>query len=156
MEPSGAVASTRRAPPRSITLQPFDLRTAFAVERRLLPALLLLAVLTTFAALGAGAGAWVFAWLALAAVNAAVRFMVATSCVDSRIAVAPDSTSGRTYLGTAIADLLLWAAMFVLVPKPAIFLGGSGAYAASGAVLFGALSYGGWPRVWTLYVAAWI
>ena len=156
MEPSGAVATARTAPPRSLTPQSFDLRIAFAVERRLLPALLLLAVLTTFVAMGAGAGPWAFAWLALAAANAAVRFMVATSAADSRIVVSPGSTSGRAYLGTAIADLVLWAAMFTLVPKPAIFLGGSGAYAASGAVLFGALSYGGWPRVWTFYVAAWI
>lgn len=156
MEPSGAVPTARRAPPRSITSQSFDLRTAFAVERRLLPALLLLAVLTTFVALGAGAGPWAFAWLALAAANAAVRFMIATSFVDSRVAVAPDSAPGRAYLGTAVADLVLWAAMLALVPKPAIFFGGSGAYAASGAVLFGALSYGGWPRVWTLYIAAWI
>ncbi|HET9024771.1 MAG TPA: diguanylate cyclase [Burkholderiaceae bacterium] len=106
--------------------------------------------------MGAGAGAWAFAWLALAAANAAVRFLVASAHVDARIAVGPESTPGRTYLGTALADLVLWAAMFALIPKPALFLAGSGAYAASGAVLFGALSYGGWPRVWTFYVAAWI
>ena len=36
------------------------------------------------------------------------------------------------------------------------FLAGAGAFAACGAVLLGALSFGGWPRVWTLFVAAWV
>lgn len=156
METSGAVATARRANPRAITSRPFDLRSAFAVERRLLPALLLLAVLASFAAMIAGAGAWAIAWLALAAANTAARFMVATTHVDARTVLGPESTAGRAYLATAVADVVLWAALFALVPAPVKFLAGAGAFAAGGAVLLGALSFGGWPRVWTLYVAAWV
>jgi len=156
MDSSGAPAAVRRAPLRSSSSPVFDLRAAFAVERRLLPALLLLAVLTTFAAVAAGAGNWAFGWLALAALNAAARFLIATHNADMRVRVAPDSASGRAYLATAVADLALWALMIALVPRPAVFLGGSGAYAAAGAVLFGALSYGGWARVWSLYVLGWV
>ncbi|HEX5638314.1 MAG TPA: diguanylate cyclase [Burkholderiaceae bacterium] len=156
MEHSGAVGSSRKAPPRSITPELFDLRTSFAVERRLMPALLLLAVLTSFAAMGAGADAFALGWLALAAVNAAIRFLVATTHVDAKYIVVPESSGGRLYFWTAVADLVLWAAMLALVPKPAVFLAGSGGFAAVGAVLMGALSYGGWPRVWTFYVAAWV
>ena len=126
------------------------------MERRLLPALLLLGVLTAFSAMVAGADGLAIGWLALYAVNGAARFLVATIHVDSKYPVNPASTAGHTYLATAVADLLLWAALLAIVPKATFFLGGSGAYAAAGAVLLAALSYGGWPRVWTFYVAAWI
>jgi diguanylate cyclase (GGDEF)-like protein/PAS domain S-box-containing protein len=134
----------------------FDLRTPFAIERRLLPAQLLLAVVTALAAMGAGTEALALGWLALAASNAAARYLIATIHVDARYIVVPESAAGRAYLGTAIADILLWATLFALVSKPAVFLTGAGAYAAGGAVLLAALSYGGWPRVWTFYVAAWV
>ena len=156
MEPSGALASTRKARLRSESQDPFDLRTPFLVELRLLPALLLLVVLTTFAAMGAGADALALGWLALSAVNAAVRFLIATTHSDAKYPVIAESTAGRAYLATALADLALWAAMMAVVPKPAIFLAGSGGFAAAGAVLLASLSYGGWPRVWTFYVAAWV
>lgn len=102
MEHSGAAGISRKAPPRSSTPELFDLRTSFAVERRLLPGLLLLAVLTGFAAMGAGADALALGWLALAALNAAARFLVATTHVDAKYIVVPESTgvgctSGRRW-----------------------------------------------------------
>ena len=130
MQSSGALAPARRALLRSHTADPFDLRTAFAVERRLLPALLLLALLTAFSTIGAGADAVAIGWLALAAVNAAIRFLVATTHVDSAHRVDPSSSAGKTYLATALVDLLLWAGLFLLVPRPSVFLGGPGAFAA--------------------------
>ena len=107
MEHSGAVGNPRKAPPRTVTPELFDLRTSFAVERRLMPALLLLAVLTGFSAMGAGAAALALGWLALAAVNAAARFLVATTHVDAKYIVVPESTGGRLYFWTAVADLML-------------------------------------------------
>ena len=55
-----------------------------------------------------------------------------------------------------MAEVTLWAVLLALVPNPQHFVAGPGAFAASGAVLLAALSFGGWPRVWTFYVAAWV
>jgi diguanylate cyclase (GGDEF)-like protein/PAS domain S-box-containing protein len=156
MPSSGASATVRRAPSRSRSAEVFDLRIPFAVEHRLLPALLLLAVLTAFSALAAGADARAIGWLALAATNAAARYLVATIHVDAKRPVDPRSAAGRAYLATAVGDLLLWGILLAIVPNATFFVGGPGAYAAVGAVLLAALSYGGWPRVWTFYVATWV
>jgi diguanylate cyclase (GGDEF)-like protein/PAS domain S-box-containing protein len=156
MEPSGASTIARRAHYRSPVPERFDLRVPFAAERRLLPALLLVAALGGLGAISIGADALGLGWMALAAVNAAIRFLVATEHVDARRPIDADSGAGRLYLATAMADMLLWAGLLALVPKPGALLAGPTGYAAAGAVLLSALSYGGWPRVWTFYVAAWI
>jgi diguanylate cyclase (GGDEF)-like protein/PAS domain S-box-containing protein len=155
MEPSGVALTARRALTHSPTAELFDLRIPFAAERRLLPALLLIAALGAFAAMTAGADAVALGWLALAAVNAAIRYVIATAHSEARRPVDPAGNIGRLYLATTIADVLLWAGLIAVVPKPGVFLNGAGAFAAGGAVLLAALSYGGWPRVWTFYVAAW-
>ena len=129
---------------------------AFAAERRLLPALLLVAAIAAFASMRAGANALALAWLALFGVNAAIRFLIATEYAPARSAVLAESRAGTIYRATAIADIVLWALMFALVPQAAVFLSGPAGYAAAGAVLLAALSYGGWPRIWTFYVLAWI
>lgn len=134
----------------------FDLRVAFAAERRLLPALLLVGLVAAFAAQRAGADFFALAWLALYGVNAALRFLVATEYATARGAVRADSRGGKIYLATAIADVALWALLLAWVPQPAVFVAGPGVYAAAGGVLLGALSYGGWPRIWTFYVLAWV
>ena len=138
MEHSGAVGKSRKAPPRSITPELFDLRTSFAVERRLLPALLLLAVLTSFAAMGAGADA-LGARLAGAGGGQRGHPLPASRPRTSTPGTSsfPNRRGGRLYFWTAVADLVLWAAMLALVPKPAVFLAGSGGFAAAGAVLHG-------------------
>ncbi len=134
----------------------FDLRVAFAAERRLLPALLLIGLVAAFAAMRAGANALALAWLALYGVNAAIRFLIATEYATASREVSAETRGGKIYLATAVADVVLWTLMLALVPNAAAFVAGPGAYAAAGAVLLGALSYGGWPRVWTFYVLAWV
>lgn len=151
---SGAAPGTRRLATQAERV--FDLRVAFAAERRLLPALLLVALLAAVGSMSAGTDALALAWLALAGVNAAIRFLVATEYSAARRPVAAESTAGRIYLGTAIAELSLWALLLATVPQPTVFMAGAGGYAAAGAVLLAALSYGGWPRIWTFYIAAWI
>lgn len=144
-------AAARKAPHGQ-----FDLRVAFAAERRLLPALLLIGLVAAFASMRAGANLLAFAWLALYGVNAAIRFLIATEYATSRGPVLAETRGGKIYLTSALADVTLWALMLAWVPDAAAFLAGPGAYAAAGAVLLGALSYGGWPRVWTVYVLAWV
>ena len=141
---------------RRVTHGQFDLRVAFAAERRLLPALLLIGLVATFASMRAGASVLAFAWLALYGVNAAIRFLIATEYATSRGPVLAETRGGKIYLASAAADVTLWALMLAWVPNAAAFLAGPGAYAAAGAVLLAALSYGGWPRIWTVYVLVWV
>ena len=155
MQSTGALADTSSAVHKSAHSQ-FDLRVAFAAERRLLPALLLVGLVAAFASMRAGANALALAWLALYGINAAIRFLIATEYATARGAVLAETRGGQIYLATAIADVVLWALMLAFVPKPTVFLAGPGAYAAAGAVLLAALSYGGWPRVWAVYVLAWV
>ena len=134
----------------------FDLRVAFAAERRMLPALLLIGLLAAFASMRAGANLLAIAWLTLYGINAAMRFLIATEYATAKGAVLADTRGGQIYLATAVTDVMLWVLMLALVPKPAVFLAGPGAYAAAGGVLLAALSYGGWPRIWAVYVLCWV
>ena len=155
MYSSGVTTDTRSALRRPAHGQ-FDLRVAFAAERRLLPALLLIGLVAAFASMRAGANALALAWLVLYGINAAIRFLIATEYATAPGEVLAETRGGKIYLATAIADVVLWTLMLALVPNPAAFTAGPGAYAAAGAVLLAALSYGGWPRVWTFYVLAWV
>jgi PAS domain S-box-containing protein len=139
-----------------LTEPPFDLRTAFAVERRLLPALLLVGLVAVASAGSAGSSPLVWGWLALYAANSAARYLLAVTYGDARRPIATDTRCARQYLATAAIDIMLWAVLLALVPQPVVFVAGPGAFAVCGAVLLAALSYGGWPRVWTFYVAAWV
>ena len=156
MYSSGVPTDTRSASRTPPAHGQFDLRVAFAAERRLLPALLLIGLVAAFASMRAGANALALAWLTLYGVNAAIRFLIATEYAAAPGEVLAETRGGKIYLATAIADVVLWTLMLALVPNPAAFVAGPGAYAAAGAVLLAALSYGGWPRVWTLYVLAWV
>jgi diguanylate cyclase (GGDEF)-like protein/PAS domain S-box-containing protein len=156
MYSSGVPTDTRSASHTPPAHGQFDLRVAFAAERRLLPALLLIGLVAAFASMRAGANALALAWLTLYGVNAAIRFLIATEYAAAPVEVLAETRGGKIYLATAIADVVLWTLMLALVPNPAAFVAGPGAYAAAGAVLLAALSYGGWPRVWTLYVLAWV
>jgi len=133
-----------------------DLRTAFAVERRLLPALLLIGVVAAASAAAAGATTLVWAWFALYAANAAARYLLATTYAEARRPLGFDAGCARPYLACAVLDVLLWAVLLLAVPRPALYVAGPGAFAAGGGLLLGALSFGTWPRVWTFYVAAWV
>ena len=155
MASTGGLFDTRSGPSKPAHAQ-FDLRIAFAAERRLLPALLLIGLVAAFASMSAGANALALAWLALYGVNAAIRFLIATEYATAPGEVLAETRGGKIYLATAIADVALWSVMLALVPEASAFVVGPGAFAAAGAVLLAALSYGGWPRVWTFYVLAWI
>jgi diguanylate cyclase (GGDEF)-like protein/PAS domain S-box-containing protein len=135
---------------------PFDLRTAFAVERRLLPALLLIGLVAAASATAVGAPPLVWGWLAIYAVNSSARYLLAITYGDARRPIGTELRCARQYLACAVVDVVLWAALLALVPRPVAFVAGPGAFAACGAVLLAALSFGGWPRVWTFYVAAWV
>jgi len=141
--------STGRGPERRA-----DLRVAFSIERRLLPALLLVALIAAVSAAALQVN-WVWGWLALAATVAAVRFLLGTVYAEARAPIAPEARCARQYLACAVAEVLLWAALLGLVPRPEAFVGGPGGFAAAGTVLLAALSFGTWPRVWTFYIAAW-
>lgn len=131
-----------------------DLRVAFSIERRLLPALLLVSLIAAVSAAALQAN-WAWGWLALAATVAAVRFLLGTVYADARALVPPQARCARQYLACGVADVVLWAALFAAVPRPDAFVVGAGGFAAAGAVLLAALGFGTWPRVWTFIVAAW-
>ena len=60
---SSGVATDTRSAARKPAHGQFDLRVAFAAERRLLPALLLIGLVAAFASMRAGANALALAWL---------------------------------------------------------------------------------------------
>ena len=102
------------------------------------------------------APALIWGWLVVYAVNSSARFLLATAYGDARHPIAAGSGVARQYLACAALDVLLWGVLLALVPRPAVFLAGPGGFATAGAVLLAALTFGGWPRVWTFYVAAWV
>ncbi|HTN50677.1 MAG TPA: diguanylate cyclase [Burkholderiaceae bacterium] len=134
----------------------FDLRVPFAVERRLLPAQLLVGLLAVASASAQGAPAFVWGWFALFATVSAARYLIAITYGDARRAIPTSERCAHQYLACAVADVLLWAGLLTLVPNPAGFFAGAGAFAPAGAVILAALTFGGWPRVWTFYIAAWV
>ena len=131
MYTSGGPTESRSLPDtRKSTHVDFDLRVAFAAERRLLPALLLIGLVATFAAMRAGANALALAWLALYGVNAAIRFLIATEYATAPREVSAETRGGKIYLATAGVDVVLWSLLLALVPNAAMFVAGPGAYAA--------------------------
>ncbi len=134
----------------------FDLRVPFAVERRLLPAQVLVGLVGAASAAAVGAPAAVWGWLALFVANSAARFLIATTYGDTPRPIAAGERCANQYLACAVADVLLWAALLGSVPNAPAFVAGPGGFATAGAVLLAALTFGGWPRVWTFYVAAWV
>jgi diguanylate cyclase (GGDEF)-like protein/PAS domain S-box-containing protein len=134
----------------------FDLRVPLAVERRLLPALLLVGLVAAAGASAVDTPALIWGWLAVYAVNSAARFLLATAYADVRQPIPAESRVARQYLACAAVDVLLWGVLLALVPQPAAFLVGPGGFAAAGSVLLAALTFGGWPRVWTFHVAVWV
>jgi hypothetical protein len=134
----------------------FDLRVPFAVERRLLPAQVLVGLVGAASAAAVGAPAVVWGWLALFVANSAARFLIATTYGDAQRPIAAGERCANQYLACAVADVPLWAGLLGSVPNAPAFVAGPGGFATAGAVLLAALTFGGWPRVWTFYVAAWV
>ena len=133
-----------------------DLRVPFAVERRLLPALLLVGLVAAASASLLDTPPLVWGWLALYAVTSGARYLLASIYGDARRPITAETRIAGQYLACAAVEVALWIALVTLVPRPAAYFAGPGGFAAAGAVLLAALSFGGWPRVWTFYIAAWV
>jgi diguanylate cyclase (GGDEF)-like protein/PAS domain S-box-containing protein len=145
----------RRSPPPEPRARPEapDLRLAFALEQRCLPALIVFGWVAALAAAERGALAW--AWLAALVLCLAMRFVTATSWVRARRPVAPTSVAALRYGLSYGIEFALWLAMFgAIVPAQKID-GGALSIAAGGALLVAAATLSRWPRAWSLYVAGW-
>ena len=81
---------------------------AFTAERRLLPALLLIAVVAAFAAMSGGSSVLALAWLTLYGVNSAIRFLIATEYAGRAEVGDGRQSRGNVYRATAIAEIVLW------------------------------------------------
>lgn len=159
MQPTTAAATTRMRRGRPPTGLPagLDLRPALAVERRIAPALFLVAALVAFGSASAstfGAGAlWI--WAGLLAGNAALRFLLALSHERTAAPVRTHAPAARGLLASYGADLLLWAALLLALLPGGPFVVAAG-FGAAGAVVLAAFSLGSWTRAWTGYVAGWV
>jgi hypothetical protein len=116
----------------------FDLRVPFAVERKVLPAQLLVGLVGAASAASVGASALIWGWFALYVATSATRFLIATTYGDAPHPIPGGARCAKQYLACAVADVLLWAALLALVPKPLAFVAGPGAVATAGAVLLAA------------------
>jgi diguanylate cyclase (GGDEF)-like protein/PAS domain S-box-containing protein len=132
-----------------------DLRIAFALERRITPALFVLATLSALAA--QSVAAWVaLAWLAASVLNAAARFLLASAHENERVPVGPHHLAARLYAGSWAGDLVLWSLWLgVLAPAAQVVAGPLG-FGAAGSVLLGAFTLGRWPSAWNLWVTGWV
>jgi len=130
-----------------------DLRVAFALERRITPALFLLAALATLSTAHASV-ALALTWLALCVLNAAARFVLASQYERHRAPLAPTHPAARLYGLSWAGDLVLWAIWLGAQP-PALFVGGPLGFYAAASVLLGAITIGRWPRVGLLWIAGW-
>jgi diguanylate cyclase (GGDEF)-like protein/PAS domain S-box-containing protein len=131
-----------------------DLRVAFSLERRITPALFVLAALAALSATQVAA-VTALAWLAASVANAAARFMLATSYEGAHAPIGPNHASARLYAASWICDLVLWSAWLGwLAPAPQVVNGALG-FCAAGSVLLAALTIGRWRGVWNLLIAGW-
>jgi diguanylate cyclase (GGDEF)-like protein/PAS domain S-box-containing protein len=132
-----------------------DLRIAFALERRITPALFVLAALAAFSAAQVAAGV-ALGWLAAGIANAAARFMLATSHEQRRTPVGPTDRVSQLYAASWLGDLALWFGWLGwLAPAPQVVNGALG-FCAAGSVLLAALTVGRWRQVWNLLIAGWV
>lgn len=145
----------RRIPPlaaRARREEP-DLRLAFALEERCLPALLIFGWVAALVSAPRGAVAW--AWLAALALCLAMRFVTASTWVRARRAVAPGSPAGVRYSLSYGIEFALWLAQFVAIAPADRIDSAALAVSAAGALLVAAVTLSRWPRAWDLYVAGW-
>jgi len=132
-----------------------DLRIAFALERRITPALF---VLSTLAALATAqvAASTALLWLAACVLNAAWRFMLASNHENDRTPVAPTHAAARWYALSWAGDLVLWSLWLGAIAPPAQVVNGALGFGAAGCVLLAALTLGRWPGAWNLWVTGWV
>jgi diguanylate cyclase (GGDEF)-like protein/PAS domain S-box-containing protein len=132
-----------------------DLRAAFALERRITPALFLLGVFAALAATRVTA-AIALVWLVAVVLNAAGRFMLASNHEHARVPVTPVHPAARLYALSWAGDLLLWALWLGWLCSPGQATQGVLGYVGAGVVLLAALTLGRWPGMWNPWVTGWV
>ncbi len=130
-----------------------DFRAAFGLEQRLLLAVFVFGATAALAALDRAPAIWW--WLAAFALNAALRFVVASENAQARAPITPAHRAAQFYLLSYAAELMLWAALLGSIAPPERVGTSAIAFAAGGALLLSALALAGWRRAWTLYFAGW-
>jgi diguanylate cyclase (GGDEF)-like protein/PAS domain S-box-containing protein len=130
-----------------------DLRASFALERRFLLASLVFGAIAALAAVDRAPAIWW--WLAAYALNAALRFVVASENAQADAAVTPAARTAQLYLLSYAAELMLWAALLGSIVPPQRPGSSSVAFAAAGALALAALALSEWRRAWVLYFAGW-
>ena len=171
-EPGGQLPPRASIPPRA-TMQPppmtligsgdrptivtprpaVDLRPAFAMEVRTLPATLILFCFAAYAAGSVAPYAWL--WLIAAVVNVAMRYLVASEFERGRHPIAPSSRAARLFVASYAGDLLLWLALFLHARTLAPVLAAGAGAAAAGAVFLVTLVLRVWPRAWLGMMLGW-
>jgi diguanylate cyclase (GGDEF)-like protein/PAS domain S-box-containing protein len=131
-----------------------DLRVAFALERRITPALFVLAALAAFSATQVGVAS-ALGWLGLAVANVAARFVLATGREHHRAPVGPKDRVAKVYAASWFGDLVLWSAWLGWLTSPSQVVNGALGFCAAGSVLLAALTIGRWRGAWNLLVAGW-
>lgn len=123
-------------------------------ERRCAPALLVVAACAAIAGSSAGAGAWI--WLVLFAANVVARAALATRFQEAEPPLKVSGAPAIAYFASHAVDVALWGLLFGVVGNAAqLFAAGAG-FAAAGAVLLGALTFGGWKPAWLPVLAGWV
>ncbi|GAB4469724.1 MAG: hypothetical protein OHK0044_11930 [Burkholderiaceae bacterium] len=131
-----------------------DLRSAFGLERRFLLALFVFGAVAALSALDRAPAIWW--WLAAFALNAGLRFVVASENARARTPVTPAKRAAQFYLLSYAAELMLWAALLGSMAPPQRANASGIGFAAGGALLLSALALAGWRRAWSLYFAGWV
>jgi diguanylate cyclase (GGDEF)-like protein/PAS domain S-box-containing protein len=114
-------------------------------------------VITTCAAIAsAGAGIHAWLWLAAFATNIVARAVLAYQFEAANPPSAPSSPPAIAYFTSHAIDVALWALLFGAIGNAAqLFAAGAG-FAAGGALLLAALTFGGWKRTWLPMLAGWV
>ncbi|HYS13317.1 MAG TPA: hypothetical protein VEN28_08400, partial [Burkholderiaceae bacterium] len=114
-------------------------------------------MITTCAAIAsAGAGVHAWLWLAAFATNIVTRAVLAYQFEAANPPIAPSSPPAIAYFTSHAIDVALWALLFGAIGNAAqLFAAGAG-FAAGGALLLAALTFGGWKRTWLPMLAGWV
>jgi diguanylate cyclase (GGDEF)-like protein/PAS domain S-box-containing protein len=152
-EPSRQISGAAGPSESTGTPAGVDLRYAFGLERRFLLAVFLFGAIAALSALDRAPAIWW--WLGAFALNAGMRFVVASDNARARAPVTPAQRAAQFYLLSYVAELMLWAALLGSIVPPQRAGASAIAFAAGGALLLSALALAGWRRAWTLYFAGW-
>ena len=123
-------------------------------ERRCAPALLVVAACAAIAAAGAALPAWI--WLLVFGANVTARAVLAANYEAAEPPLKAKSLPAIAYFASHAIEIVLWGLLFGVIGNAAqLFAAGAG-FAAAGAVLIAALTFGGWKPVWLPILAGWV